>query len=120
VTVIVSIPSQQYTPRTLNLSPAIPAGTKRLVVTLTREAWPEGPVGSINVNFPDGTYAGGVTMDGGEHAPNRFTGAPSTTSGVKIIGNSLNGVAQDLPAGNYAVSVVLLQTITTSVLAERF
>ncbi len=116
--VIISIPSQQYTPRTFSPTFAVPAGTKKIVATLTRESWPVGPVGGVSVNFPDGTLAAGVTFDGGVQTAR--DGSTVTKSGVVINGQSVDGVVQDLPAGTYTVVVTISQTVTTSVLVERF
>ncbi len=118
MTVMVSIPSQQYTPRTLNISPAIPAGTKTLLITLTREAWPVGAVGSIAIKFPDGSDAASVSFDGGDLVDS--TRAVSTKSGLRISGQKIGGVVQDMPEGIYATTIVILQTLNTAVLAERF
>jgi hypothetical protein len=118
VAVITSIPSQQYTPRTLNVNLNVPNNTKELRVTLTREAWPVGPVGSISANYPGGAFAAATTFNGGVETD--WNGNERTTQIMTLSGNNINGVPQNLPNGTYAISVVIAQTLTTSVLAERF
>ncbi len=116
--VVVSIPSQSYTPRTIGPTFAIPAGTKKINATLTRESWPDGPVGGISVHFPDGTLAAGVTFNGGVQTG--VDGSVITKSGIQVNGQRLNGVVQDLPEGIWTAVVTIQQTVTTAVLVERF
>ncbi len=97
---------------------SVSTGIKRLSVTLTREAWPEGPVGSINIKFPDGSFAGGTSFNGGQQLA--FNGTVQQTSGLQINGQSNGGVVADLPSGQYAVALEVLQTLTTAVLVESF
>lgn len=119
MTVVASIPSQTYTPRTISAAPAVPTGTKTLRALITApSAWPLGDLGSISVNFPDGSFCSSVAYTG-DPATNR-DGSPNLSRGLQINGTWTNGVMLDLPAGNYAVSIVIAQTLTAAVLIERF
>lgn len=113
MTVIVSIPSAQYTPRTFSRNFNVPANTTELRLTCTREAWPVGAVGAINTTRPDGSYGGGMTFDGGD-APTRGGGiAPASSLSLKVPGGFL-------PAGQWTADFQILQTINTAVTIERF
>lgn len=115
--VVLNVPQQSYTPRTVTLTPTIPAGTKRLSINCTRVAWPAGAVGSIEVTYPDGSPGPSATFEGGVHIGR--DGQPAVNSGFSLemaIGNQ----PVDLPAGQYSVRVVVLQTVTTAITVERF
>jgi hypothetical protein len=118
MTVIVSVASKEYAPGPINLSLTIPANTKRVVMTLTRESWPSGPVGSISIKYPDGSDATSSTYVGGTLTG--YTGQVVTKQSLSLDGPSIDGVQQNLPQGQYPIAIDVLQTLTTSVLAERF
>jgi len=124
--VVLSIPSQQYTPRTITSTPNIPAGVKRLRIGLTREDWPPGPIGSITVTMPNGDGAGGITFEGGP----LFTDA----GGKRLSPVAIPGVLEiplaetyfefrhtaDMPVGQYTFTATILQTMRTALTIERF
>ncbi len=119
MTVMQSIPSQQYTPQTLNFNPTLPAGTTTVRITLTRESWPAGDVGSLEIDFPNGTLARKTTFQGGTFTD--FRGNAVTKQSLDLQGEyDDSGVRQFLPAGQYPIKVSILQTLNTSVLVERF
>lgn len=104
--VVLSRASQVYAPRTLNLSPNVPAGVKLVRMTLTRESWPDGEVAQITVNYPDGTNALVAGLSGG-----------AARDSVSIVGlRSEDG----LPPGAYGVTIVVKQVLQTAVTVEGF
>lgn len=111
--VIVNLPAQQYTPRSITFNPSIASGIKRAVFTCTRVAWPAGAVGSIAVTMPDGS-AGPRCGFSGDPAFKRDGVTVATESGMTLEG----GNGADLPAGTYGVQVQVLQTITTAIKVE--
>lgn len=113
--VVVSLPQQTYTPRTINATPTIGAGVKKMVLSLTRVSWPVGAVDSIAVTRPDGSAGPQCAFSGGSvFTKDGVTIAP--VSGMTLEG--ING--QDLLVGVYSVVVVISQTITTAVIVESF
>jgi hypothetical protein len=114
--VVLSVASRQYSPRTIALSPAIPAqaNVKRVRIALTRENWPVSDVVSIAVTYPNGDPLGSVGFAGGA-ALNR-DGTPRTVSYFDIVG--IDG--DDLTPGNYEVDIVISQTMKTAATVEWF
>lgn len=132
MTVVMSIPSQQYTPRTIEQQRNIPASVKRLRFTMTREGWPAGPIGGLSVTMPDGSPGGGATFDGGPLFTDAGGKRLSTVAVPGVIDipvavadfefswyNPQTGIL-DLPAGQYTFTANILQTITTAFTVERF
>jgi hypothetical protein len=113
MTVLASITEQAYSPQTINATPVVSAGVKRIKLTLTRVAWPAGVVGTINVTMPDASQGPSTTFVGG--TINR-PGGVSTESSLEMVASGTG----DLPAGTYGVSVVISQTVTTAVRVESF
>lgn len=123
MTVIIQVPSRNYNPRTLNVATTVPVGTKKLQLTLTRESWPAGDCAVLTTTSPDGTKTWEDKIVGGNIVFQPPIGSPiqQTTSVVVINGDrNASGVQQDLAAGDYDVKIVILQSLRTAVLAERF
>lgn len=106
--ILMSVPSRQYTPRTITLTPTIQARAA-VRISLTRESWPVGDVGSITIISPDGDMLASVGFSGGA-ALNR-DGTPRTVQVMEL---------QDLEAGQYTVEVVIKQTLRTAATVEGF
>lgn len=110
---VLSRASQVYTPRTIVLSPNVPAKVKRLVFSFTRESWPLGEVATIDMTYPDGSpclsvgFGGGIAID-------RGTGLPKAASSFGI---GTEG-ADTLPAGVYGVTITIKQEIRTAVTVD--
>ena len=131
MTIVMSIPSQQYTPRTITQQRNIPASVKRLRFSLTRESWPPGAVGSIGCKYPDGTDGPSITFDGGDlytDAQGKRVSTEQSAATPFLMTESYfdfgwtdpqTGVV-DLPAGLYTFKAQILQTITTAFTVERF
>ena len=130
--VVLDIASRQYTPRTIEQSRNIPAAVKRLRFAFSRESWPAGPCGSLEIFYPNGDPGPSITFDGGDLwtdqfgkriSPVRIPGVLDilTTESYVDFGwqNPETGVI-DLPSGLYLFRATILQTLTTRVLVERF
>ncbi|OUM01760.1 hypothetical protein [Variovorax sp. JS1663] len=105
--VVLSVTSRQYSPRKISLAPSLPQRST-LRITLTRENWPPGDVGSITLISPDGDLLASASFQGGA-ATNR-DGTPRTTQVLHL---------PDVPAGQCGVDVDILQTLRTAVIIER-
>ena len=111
----VNLAQQSYTPRTINAGPNIPSGIKRIVLSCSRVSWPAGEVGSISVTMPDGSAGPSCGFKGGT-AFKKDGVTVSDSSGMTLE----MGDGSNLPAGNYGVQIVILQTITTAIKVETF
>ena len=115
--IILSVPQQAYTPRVVTITPTIPVNTRKLSIHCTRVGWPVGPVGSIEVTYPDGSPGPICLFDGGVHIGPGGTIVDSSGFDIEMaIGNQ----PLDLPNGQYTVKITVLQTITTAITVERF
>ena len=110
---VLSRASQAYTPRTIVLSPNVPAKVKRLVFSFTREAWPLGEVATIDLVYPDGSPCLSCGFGGGD-AIERGTGLVKTVSSFGIGTEN----ADTLPAGVYGVTIRIKQALRTAVTVE--
>ena len=122
MTIVISRASQQYAARQnpYSANATVPAGAtvNRVKVTLTRESWPAGPVGSVTLNFPDGTTAG-FSFNGGD-IPNRDGTGTLAASSCEFSRQDSNGIYVPFPVGSYSIDFKVLQTLTTAVTVERF
>lgn len=102
-------------PRTYTLTPTIPAGTKTAIkeikFTATKVGWPDGLCATVSIQFPDGTDTGTVGYDGGT-TPAR--------DGSQTVGLTVNQDGDDLPTGQYTITVQVFQAITAAITGERF
>lgn len=103
---LMSVTSRQYSPRTITLTPTIQARAA-IRISLTRENWPAGAVGSLSIASPDGDELAAVGFTGGQ-ATNK-DGTPRTVQVLEL---------RDLEAGQYTVKAVILQTLRTAVIVE--
>ena len=108
-TTIFSVPSNTYAPQQITVNPTLPSGKTAIRVVLTTAGWPTGKCVDASIKYPDGSVAGGSSIDGG--TPNR-QGVFESSFGFK----GTNGAA--LPSGQYAVVVDVVQTVTTTVRVE--
>lgn len=104
--VLVSVTSRQYTPRTITLTPSIQARAA-IRISLTRENWPAGDVGSLAIISPEGDLLASVAFAGGA-ATNR-DGSTRTVQVLEL---------KDLSAGQYTAQAVIKQTLRTGVTVE--
>lgn len=115
--VFLSRASQQYAARVnpYVVNATIPAGVvvNSVKVTLTRESWPEGPVGTVLLTFPDGS-ASGFGFDGGD-IPVKGGGGVLAASSCEF---SREG--NPFPTGQYSLQFKVLRTVRTAVTVERF
>jgi hypothetical protein len=115
--VFLSRASQQYAARVnpYVVNATIPSGVvvSRVKITLTRESWPVGPVGSVLLVFPDGTTSG-FGFDGGD-IPIKGGGGVLAASSCEF---SREG--EPFPTGPYSLQFKVLQTVRTAVTVERF
>ena len=120
--VFLSRASQQYAARVnpYVVNATIPQGVtvNRVKVTLSRESWPEGPVGEVTLTFPDGSTSG-FTIDGGD-LPVKGGGGILAASSCEFSREDLDGNAIPFPVGQYSLSFKVLQTVRTAVTVERF
>lgn len=112
--IVLTVPSQQYTPGLRTFTPNVAAGAKEFVINLARAAWPAGEVLQIEIQFPDGTSAGSAGFAGGT-----LLGRDGLPVTVSRIGVRATTAGQTLPGGQYTVRVNVLQTLTTTVTVER-
>lgn len=105
--ILASLPSTTYNPRTLNQGFSVPQGSTALKITLTRQAWPEGRVGSCRITWSNGDFAD-VTLNGG---------AMIGRDGNEILQSFLS---MSIPPGvsSGTASVVVLQATTTAITVE--
>ncbi|SRR5258706_1288403 len=103
-------------PQPYSVTGTIPDGTPvaSIKVTLTRVAWPAGPVGSCELVYPDGNtsgfaFSGGVTI-------NPRTGLVDPLSSCQFYAPE----GQTFPVGDYTLNFTVLQTVTTALKIERF
>ena len=119
--VFLSRASQQYAARQnpYVVSATIPQGAlvNGVKVTLTREAWPVGPVGNVTMTFPDGATAG-FSFDGGD-VQARGGGILAATD-CMFERFDKDGNPVPFPAGSYSLAFRALQTVRTAVTVERF
>jgi len=120
--VFLSRASQQYAARVnpYNVNATIPANAvvNRVKITLTREAWPAGPVGNVTLVFPDGSTSG-FGFDGGD-IPIKGGGGILAASTCEFSRQDLDGNPVPYPAGDYQLQFRVLQTARTAVTVERF
>lgn len=120
--IFLSRASQQYAARVnpYTVNATIPAGVtvNRVKVTLTREAWPVGPVGEVVLTFPDGSTSG-FTFDGGD-IPNKGGVGVLAASSCEFSREDIDGNPVPYPVGSYSLSFKVLQTVRTAVTVERF
>lgn len=120
--VFLSRASQQYAargnPYTINAT--IPNGVtvNSIRVTLTREGWPVGAVGTVTLNFPDGATAG-FGFDGGD-IPIKGGGGVLAASSCEFSRSDIDGNPIAFPVGSYSLAYKVLQTARTAVTVERF
>jgi hypothetical protein len=122
MTIFLSRASQQYAARQnpYTVSATIPDGVtvNSVKVTLTRESWPVGPVGTVTLTFPDGATAG-FGFDGGD-IPIKGGGGTLAASSCEFSRQDLDGNAVPFPVGSYSLDFKVLQTVRTAVTVERF
>ena len=115
--IFLSRASQQYAARVnpYTVNATIPAGVtvNRVKVTLTREAWPAGPVGTVLLTFPDGNTAG-FSFDGGDLPVKGGGGILAATT------CEFSREGEPFPTGQYSLQFRALQTVRTAVTIERF
>lgn len=123
--VFLSRASQQYAARVnpYTVNATIPQGVtvNRVKVTLTRENWPEGPVGECTLAFPDGS-ASSFAFSGGDIPIKGGGGVLAASSCTFERGSFVDGeyVVSPFPTGAYTLSFKALQTVRTAVTVERF
>lgn len=105
--VILNVVSAQYSVGSHDLPISVAANITQLMVTLTRESWPAGAIGSAKVTWSDGSF-GSASFVGGTRL-DKF-GQPRTFERVSV--SKPRGITDG------TVSVVVLQTLTTAVLVE--
>lgn len=118
MTIVVAIPSAQYTPRTITRNFTLAANTsQQLVLTLTRESWPDTgtEVVEITVAYPDGRFQRATSLGG--TTPPGSRGDPNVTS-IRVPASFQPG--EFLPAGQYTATARIITTLTTAVTVERF
>ena len=131
MTIVVSIPSQIFTPRIITQQRNVPASVRRLKFTLTRESWPVGFVGDIRITSPSGISgdAGGATFEGGDlytDITGKYISKVQDARTPILLLTSFygfpdpNSAEPDLPPGQYTFQFAIFQTIRTSLLVERF
>jgi len=116
VTILVTVPSQQYTPlaRTVNFNVA--ADATRMLVTFTHAntlaAWPAGALLTFEVLW--GGVSQGIGTVGG--------GIRNDKLGVPIVGDVVTTFGVNKPPGltSGTVRVTTLQTMTSAILMESF
>lgn len=125
--VVLSLASRQYTPRTIARSFSVPAGTMRLVLSLTREGWPAGHVGQIKLTLPDGRPGEECAFEGGDIlSKDRQTVLAASHMVVEesAMLEQPDGPRIEVPipiqVGTYRADIVINQTVTTAVRIERF
>lgn len=106
MTILFSAASKRYNPQTVSPSINVPAGLSRLKITLTRENWPVGPVGTVHITRPDGTSGGDASYSGGDWFQK---GVLQTTTDITI---------EEATQGVYTFDVVILQRINTAITIE--
>lgn len=120
--IFLSRASQQYAARVnpYTVNATIPAGVtvNSVKVTLTREAWPAGPVGTVLLTFPDGNTAG-FSFDGGD-LPVKGGGGILAATTCEFSNEDSDGNPVPFPAGQYSMQFRVLQTTRTAVTVERF
>jgi hypothetical protein len=117
MTIFLSRASQQYAARVnpYTVSATIPAGVtvRSVKVTLTRESWPVGPVGTVVLVFPDGSTSG-FGFDGGDIPVKGGGGILAATT------CEFSREGDPFPTGQYSLQFRALQTVRTAVRVERF
>jgi hypothetical protein len=116
MTVLVTVPQQQYTPlaRTVNFNVA--ADATRMLVTFTHPnalaAWPAGELLRFEVLWSG--ISQGISTIGG--------GIRNDKAGVPIVGNVVTTFGVNKPPGltQGTVRVTAVQTLTTAILVESF
>ena len=121
MTAFLSRASQQYAARQnpYNVNGTIPAGlvnpVRGIKVTISHAAgapWPAGPVAEVTLTGPDGRLQG-FTFSGGQEV---FRGVQRNFR--FCMWEIQEG--EPFPAGGYALSFKVLQTVTAAVLIEYF
>lgn len=110
--VLLSIPQQVYTPRTINANFTMPMGATTLIAWLTCTGWPVGEVGSLALTQPDGSAGGGATFHGAVLGKD---GLP-----LAVVSFALQSVGSVLAPGQWGIQIVIQQTLTTAITVERF
>lgn len=108
--VLVTIPSRAYAPQTSTRRVTLPLGVEAVRISLSREAWPNGHVGTMRIRFSTGAEAR-ANFPGGD-VLNR--------SGTVALVSSLT---VDRPSDSTRVVDVfidLVQPISTEVTVEAF
>jgi hypothetical protein len=120
--VFLSRASQQYAARVnpYVVNATIPDGVivNSVKVTLTRESWPVGPVGTATLTFPDGATAG-FGFDGGD-IPNKGGVGTLAASSCEFSREDIDGNPIPFPVGIYSLDFRVLQSVRTAVTVERF
>lgn len=125
--VFLSRASQQYAarvnPYVVNATIPQNVTVNRVKVTLTRENWPDGPIGQVTLTFPDGSTSG-FTFDGGD-LPVKGGGGILGASSCEFSRGYLDEQTGEMvevpfPSGQYSLSFKVLQTARTAVTVERF
>lgn len=97
------------TPRVFNFTFNVPDKVRMMQVSFTREGLPAGNCIGVYVTAPDGSMTGGV-----------ITGGPSRSALARCGFGTLDGNADDVPAGTYGLQVKVFQGLATAVTAEVF
>jgi hypothetical protein len=115
VTVLLQTPERNVNPnQPLDGSVTLAQDIRELRVTCTVVNWPLGPVGSITLTRPDGSFGGSCTFSG-DPATDRAGNPLLTRSGGWEMPNRAL-----LPHGLWVVDVEVFQQVRTAVTVEGF
>lgn len=106
---------QLYAVNTYNVQGTIPDGStvSSIKVSLTRVAWPPGPVGIVTLVYPGGDTSG-LTFSGGDLLNKDGSPMLATTAQFYPRGNT------KYPAGIYSLVFQVLQPVDSAVKIEWF